>query len=203
MELTATSKIKNLQQAGMGYMIAGLGMLAMGVPYWFLGKDLEEVFANHWVGIFQINDNFKEAFVGSWGFVLASIGLLIGAGSLLKIGEPVGWKKRKLFLIPILGSICHLLSVKILVPFAPLGSFLYAVGFILIGVASLKIKIWDRWKRWTPLFIGLFPFGMMYPLLVITGNPPHHIIPLWGITFGFFGLSAWLRSKEIENKGAQ
>lgn len=197
MESTVRSKIKNLQQAGIGYMTAGLGMLAMGVPYWFMGKDLEEVIANHWVGIFQINDNLKDAFINDWGFVLASIGMLIGAFSLMKIGEPVSWNRRKLFLIPIIGTICHILSLKILVPFAPLGSFLYAVGFIIIGVTSIKAKIWDSWKRFTPLFIGLFPFVMMYPLLIITGNPPHHIIPLWGIALLLFGLSAWLRSKEI------
>ena len=197
MESTVTSKIKKLQQAGIGYITAGLGMLAMGVPYWFLGKNLENVIANHWVGIFQINDNLKEAFIDGWGFVLASIGMLIGAYSLLKIGEPVGWNRRKLFLIPVIGTICHILSLKILVPFAPLGSFLYAAGFIIIGVTSIKVKIWDSWKRFTPLFIGLFPFVMMYPLLVITGNPPHHIIPLWGIAFLLFGFSALIRSKEL------
>jgi len=197
MELTETTKIKNLKQAGIGYMTAGLGMLAMGVPYWFMGKDLEEVFANHWVGVFQINDSLKEALLGNWGFVLASIGMLLGAYSLLNIGEPVGWNRRKLFLIPIIGTICHIISLKVLVPFAPLGSLLYAIGFIIIGVISIKIKIWGGWKRFSPLFIGLFPFVMMYPLLAITGNPPHHIIPLWGIAFLLFGLSAWLRSKEI------
>jgi hypothetical protein len=197
MELTVTTKIKNLQQAGIGYMTAGLGMLAMGIPYWFMDKDNEEVFANHWFGFFQINDNFMEALTGSWGFVLASMGMLLGAFSLMKIDEPIGIKKRKLFLIPIIGTICHLLSIKVLVPFAPLGSLLYAVGFIIIGITSIKAKIWDNWKRFTPLSIGLFPFIMMYPLLVITGNPPHHIIPLWGLAFLLFGLSAWLRSKEI------
>lgn len=198
MELTATSKIKNLQQAGIGYMVAGLGMLSMGVPYWFMGKDTEDVLANHWeYGIFQIIDNFKESLFGSLGYVLASMGMLLGAYSLMQIGEPVAFNKRKLFWVPIIASICHILSLKILVPFAPLGSFLYAVGFIIIGIISIKAKIWTGWKRYTPLFIGLFPFVMMYPLLVITGNPPHHIIPLWGLAFFLLGLSAWVRAKEI------
>jgi hypothetical protein len=198
MELTVTSKIKNLQQAGIGYMVAGLGMLSMGVPYWFMGNDLEDVFANHWeYGIFQIIDNFKESVFGNWGYILASMGMLLGAFSLMKTGEPVGWNKRKLFWMPIIASICHILSLKILVPFAPLGSFLYAIGFIIIGISSIKANIWKGWKRYTPLFIGLFPFIMMYPLLVITGNPPHHIIPLWGIAFFIVGLSSWVRAKEI------
>jgi hypothetical protein len=196
MDLTLNSKIKKIQQAGIGYMIAGLGMLAMGIPYWFLGKDLEEVIANHWVGIFQINDSLSDAIINNWGFVLASIGMLVGAFSLMKIDEPIGWKKRKLFLIPIIGTICHILSLKVLVPFAPLGSLLYAVGFIIVGVTSIKLKIWSGWQRFTPIFIGLFPFVMMYPLLIITGKPPHHIIPLWGIAFFLFGLSAWLQSKK-------
>lgn len=197
METTVTSRIKLLSQAGFGYMTAGLCMLAMGIPYWFMGKDLEDVIANHWVGIFQINDNLIESCKSNWGFLLASIGMLVGAYSLLKIGEPVGLNRRKLFIIPIVGTVCHILSLKVLVPFAPLGSFLYAVGFIIIGIISIRAKIWASWSRFTPLFIGLFPFVMMYPLLVITGNPPHHIIPLWGIAFFLFGLSAWFQSKRM------
>jgi hypothetical protein len=195
--MTLSSKIKNLQQAGIGYIMAGLGMLAMGVPYWFLGKNNEDVIANHWVGIFQINDNLQEAILVNWGFLLASIGMLVGAFSLLKIGEPTGFEKRKFFIIPIIGTICHIISLKILVPFAPLGSLLYAIGFIIIGIISIKAKIWNNWQRFTPLIIGLFPFIMMYPLLIITGNPPHHIIPLWGIAFLIFGFSAWLQSNQI------
>ena len=78
MEMTVTSKIKNLQQAGIGYMVAGFGMLSMGIPYWFYGKSLEDEFTSHWVyDNFQIIDNFKESLLRNWGYALASIGMLL------------------------------------------------------------------------------------------------------------------------------
>ncbi|WP_240543466.1 hypothetical protein [Spirosoma foliorum] len=136
----------------------------------------------------------------NWPQLIGSLGLLIGGISLWQAGEPIGFgKKRGLLVVPIAGAISYLLSIWVVLPFAPLGAVLNGLGMIIVGIASLKSKIWTDWKRYTPLLVGLFPFVFMFPLRFLTGARPPAMIGLWGFAWLALAVAVWQRSAEIKN----
>jgi hypothetical protein len=200
MEMTNEAKIQNLQRAGICYMIAGAGILSMGIPFWFFGKIVADPKMHQVFGIIHQIDNFKESLIEGWGYHLSSFLMLFAHVSLWKIGEPTGWAKRHFLLIPIIGSICHIFVLMFPLPFAPIGSILNGLGMIIVGIFSIKAKIWSGWKRYTPLIFGLFPIVVQVPIRYILGLPPYDILPLLGIALGLLGYSAWQRSKEVNGQ---
>lgn len=195
------TKIQYLQRAGISYMVAGVCVLAMGIPYWFLGKSIYEERAVHelfGLPFLQQVDSLPDALWQAWGYNLSGVFMLAAAYSLWKIGEPTSWARRNLLLIPLFGTVCHFFSIMFPLPFAPLGTFLNALGMVLVGIASIKAQIWTGWKRFTPLLMGLFPFTIQFPLLFMLGTPPTHVIPLWGIAFFLLGVAAWQRTTELK-----
>ena len=191
------TKIGYLQKAGICYMIAGISILSMGIPYWFLGKAVSEPKMHQLFGFFYQTDNLKEAMIEGWGYNLAGLCMLFVHYSLWKSGEPTGWAKRHFLLIPIIASMCHVFSVMFPLPFAPVGSILLGLGMTIVGVISIRNKIWSGWKRYTPLFLGLFPLVVQVPIRFILGLPPYDILPLLGISIFLMGFAAWQRSKEL------
>lgn len=185
------TKIQYLQRAGIGYIIAGLGYAYFGFPFWFLNavdKDIEP---------FSIA-NLPTLTLQNWDALVAGIALFIGAYSLWKVGEPTGFGTRRNFLFVLMaGAICVSLSTWMILPFAPLSALINAIGMILVGVASLKTRIWSGWKRYTPFIVGCYPFIFMYPLVILTGTRPPAMIGLWCIPYLLLGIAAWQRSKEF------
>ncbi|HAK79302.1 MAG TPA: hypothetical protein DCM71_20955 [Runella sp.] len=199
--MTNETKIKHLRRTGISYMAAGVCVLAMGIPYWFFGKSIYEERAMHKVfglPFLQQVNNLPDALLQAWGYNLGGFLMFAAAYSLWKIGEPTGWKKRNVLLIPLLGTVCHFFSIMFPLPFAPLGTFLNALGMVVVGIVSVKANIWTGWQRFTPLLMGLFPFTIQFPLLFILGTPPTHIMPLWGIAFFLLGVAAWQRTMELK-----
>lgn len=82
------------------------------------------------------------------------------------------------------------------VPFAPMGAFMTGLGMIIVGLASIKVKVWTGWKRYIPLMVGCFPFVFMFPLLIITGARTPAMIGLWGFPWIAMAVAAWQRSNE-------
>lgn len=200
--MTNETKIQYLQRAGIGYMVAGLLMIPSVIPFWFLGKTVDDsplLRTHHFWGIITQVDDFKETVILSWNWEIGTLLMLMAHYSLWKIAEPMGKKFSFFLLIPLFGSICHIFMWMFPAPFAPLGTLLNALGMLLVGIVCIRAKIWTGWKRFSPLFVGLFPFTIQFPLLFILGTPPYNIVPLTGIPIALLGLAAWQHSKEISS----
>ena len=198
MQANNLSTVKYLQTAGICYLIVGAGFLCFGFPFWFL-HTVDENAKGHLIApsIFLLNVGFT-LILKSLNLLIASIALFVGAYSLYKAGEPTGTGSNRNFIfVSFAGAVCYFLSNWLILPFAPLGAFLNALGMILISFAGFKTKIWLGWKRYTPLLAGIFPFIFMFPLVIITKNRPAFIIGFWGIPWILLGISALQRSKEI------
>lgn len=194
MELSNDFKIKKLQLAAICFIITGLGFLHLSFKFLFLNA-VDDLPKGHDIAPFVfLNDEIGFEFVP----FVSILALLIGAYSLWKIGEPTGFgTRRNFFFVTIAGTISYNLAAIMPLPFAPLGALLCALGMILIGIASIKTKMWTGWKRFTPLLIGLYPFIFMFPMLIFTGTRPPVMIGLWGFPWLFLGIAIWLRRKEL------
>ncbi|WP_460960781.1 hypothetical protein [Spirosoma litoris] len=189
-----------LHRAAIGYFIASVGLLAFGFPFWFLNAIDKMPKGRFFPPFFYLVDDVSGIWLTNWPQLIGSLGLLIGGISLWQAGEPIGFeKKRRLLVVPIAGAISYLLSIWVILPFAPLGAILNGLGMIVVGVASLKSKIWTDWKRYTPLLIGLFPFVFMFPLRFLTGARPPAMIGLWGFAWLALAVAVWQRSAEVKN----
>ena len=198
MQTNNLSTIKHLQTAGICYLIVGAGFLYFGFPFWFLHAADENV-EGHLVApsIFLVDVGFT-LILKSLNILITSIALFVGAYSLYKAGEPTGTgTKRNFIFVSFAGAVCYFLSNWLILPFAPLGALLNALGMLLISFAGFKTKVWSGWKRYTPLITGIFPFVFMFPLVIITKNRPAFMIGFWGIPWILLGIAAWQRSKEI------
>lgn len=188
-----------LRRAALCYAVAGLGFLCFGFPFWFLHAVDEPASGSHQLLPFVLlRDELLPATSAFWLPLLSSLGLLGGGYSLWQAGAPLGFGPgRRRLLVPLAGAVCYFLSAWMVLPFAPLGALLNGVGMVLVGVASLKVRIWTGWARFAPLLAGSFPFLFMYPLLLLTGHRPAAVIGLWGIPWVLLGLAAWQRSKAV------
>lgn len=196
--MTNETRVQYLQRAGIAYFIVGLGFVFFGFPFWFLNA-VDESPKGHLILPFVfLVDDFSPATLNFWVIATTTFSMFFGAFSLWKIGEPTGFgSKRNFLFVSMAGGISYFLGGWMPLPFAPLGAFLSGLGMILVGIASLKTKIWSDWKRYIPLIVGCFPFIFMFPLVIITGSRPAPIIGLWCFPWMVLGIAAWLRSKEV------
>lgn len=191
-----SSKPQLVRRAAIAYCLTGLGFLIFGFPFWFLGAT-DHLAKGTWVlpFLYVVDELFPSTFnfwLGPVSFVI----MFIGADSLRQAGEPVETSRRGVWLVPLAGAIVYFLSTWMPLPFAPLGAFLNGVGMILVGVASLKSRIWTGWRRYAPLVVGSFPFVFMFPLVLLTGARPPAMIGLWGIPWLLLGIAAGKQAKE-------
>ncbi|WP_020607254.1 hypothetical protein [Spirosoma spitsbergense] len=186
-----------LRRAAVGYLIAGLGFLAFGFPFWFLNAIDTSPKGQFTPPFFFVVDDPVAALANNWIQLVSAIGLAAGAYSLWQAGDPTGFgKKQSLLFVPMAGGISYILATWVILPFAPLGAFLNGLGMILVGIASLKANVWTGWKRYVPLSVGLFPFVFMFPFVILTGARPAAMIGFWGVAWIALGLAAWQRAQE-------
>lgn len=72
--------------------------------------------------------------------------------------------------------------------FLPLGALLSGIGMVVTGIQVLAGKRWPGPKGALPLLVGLYPFLVMFPLLVITGHPDLGAIMGWGVPWLALGI---------------
>ncbi len=141
---------------------------------------------------------------GSTGFMVSEVVLvavqvmlLIGVLGLLWSGAAgPGWFAKGALAVALVGRILFVLAELHAIvlgsddtPLLPLSAFLTAVGMLLVGVAVLRAKHWEGWKRFTPLLCGLYPFLAMFPLIAITSAPNAWTIAAWGVLWALLGLA--------------
>ena len=73
--------------------------------------------------------------------------------------------------------------------FLPLGALLSGVGMVVTGIQVIAGKRWRGIKGKFPLMVGLYPFLVMFPLLIITGHPDLRAIMGWGVPWLLLGWS--------------
>ncbi len=76
----------------------------------------------------------------------------------------------------------------------PLGAMLSAIGWLIIGIQVILVRRWNGWRRIAPLLVGLYPFAVMFPLLLITGHPSFVAIACWGIPWLIFAFALSVES---------
>jgi hypothetical protein len=72
--------------------------------------------------------------------------------------------------------------------FLPMGALLSGAGMVVTGIQVLVGKRWPGVKGTLPLLVGLYPFLVMFPLLVITGHPDLRAIMGWGVPWLLLGI---------------
>jgi hypothetical protein len=74
----------------------------------------------------------------------------------------------------------------------PLGAVITAVGMTLVGTAVLRTRRWGGWQRFTPLLVGVYPFLVMFPFVIVTGEPNILAISGWGLPWFLLGYAIWI-----------
>lgn len=102
------------------------------------------------------------------------------------------WRKFSL-LIPVLGSLSYLTGIismfigQPIIIFFPTGALLTGLGMVIVGIQVVRTGKLGAWKRFTPLLVGLYPFVIMFPIVIITGSPSVPAILLWGVPWKIMG----------------
>lgn len=79
-----------------------------------------------------------------------------------------------------------------------ISSQLVAVRMVLVGIATLRARVWRGWRTFTPLLVGLYIYLVPFPSLIITGNPPGILIGLWGVSWLLLGYAIWSSVRELQ-----
>ncbi len=141
---------------------------------------------------------FKEHdYVLRTTFFLSQAGFMAGLLGVLRTGAAGRRGAGKaLLLVPLLGQVCYAVSAwlptrtvmtLLPVPLTQLGALLNAAGMVAVGIAVLRARAWRGSTRWIPLAVGLYPFLVMFPILIVSGRPPGYVIGLWGVVWAVLG----------------
>ncbi len=102
---------------------------------------------------------------------------------------------KVILLIPMLGALSYmagelqiLTSASPIKIFLPMGALLSGTGMILCGSFFVKNGLQNGLNRFAALSVGLYPFLVMFPVLMVTGHPSIHLIMLWGAPWLWLGL---------------
>lgn len=113
------------------------------------------------------------------------------------------WKKFSLW-IPAVGALSYMAGVvstftaSPIILLFPLGALLSGLGMLIVGIQVARAGTLREWKRFTPFFVGLYPFLIMFPIVIITGNPSVHAILLWGVPWTIMGFSLVAQSYTLK-----
>ena len=65
----------------------------------------------------------------------------------------------------------------------PVAAVSTGIGMLMAGVAVVRARRWQGWRRLAPVAMGAYPFIFMFPILAVTGERPNLAVSLWGLTF--------------------
>jgi hypothetical protein len=131
---------------------------------------------------------------GFW--TIGQIGILFLLSTLFrqKIADGCRWQTTGV-IVSAVGAISYItnyvfgywfhMNTKFLLP---IGALLTGIGMIITGIQVLHARRWQSIFRFMPLVVGLYPFVVMFPLLVITGRPDLTAILCWGIPWIMLGI---------------
>ena len=150
----------------------------------------------------------RDEQIGNIIFIIGQVCILFSMLLLhkLNLNGSGSWRKFSL-LIPVLGSLSYLAGVisfftgKPIIILFPTGALLIGLGMLIIGIQVIISGKLRQWKRFMPLLVGIYPFIIMFPIVIITGSPSLHAILLWGIPWKIMGCTllteAYSRKKAI------
>ncbi|WP_128544304.1 hypothetical protein [Larkinella soli] len=144
-------------------------------------------------------------------FFLSQAGFVGGLHGLL-MSDALGRSPsgKMLLVIPLAGQLCYgatallptpTVMTLLPLPLPQLGAILNAVGMVLVGLVVLRAGVWRGRQRWVPLLTGLYPFAVMFPVLVITGHPPRLLIGLWGLIWALLGHCIGRTTGSVQSSG--
>jgi hypothetical protein len=131
-------------------------------------------------------------------FIIVQLLLLVGVVGFAFSGAASGRLWRVALGIALLGRVVFVLAEihsSILVDesiLQPLGVVITAVGMTLVGIAVLRARRWGGWQRYTPLVVGIYPFLVMFPFVIATGEPNIVAISGWGLLWFLLGYAMWV-----------
>ena len=74
-------------------------------------------------------------------------------------------------------------------PLLPVGALLTVAGMLVTGVAVVRARRWDSWRRFTPPAVGVYPLVLMFPFIAVTGEPNLVAIGGWAVTYAMVGVA--------------
>lgn len=196
--MSTINRVFLLRRASICFFILGAGYISFGIPFWFLGASDEALQGELILPFLFLIDDLFPVNLSFWVAPISIVAMFLGLYSLWKIAEPSGAAYKRRFHLPMIAAVFYFLGSWMPLPFAPLGALLIGLGMILLGLASIRAKVWPGWRAYTPLLVGCFPFLFMFPLLLITGARPAAMIGLWSIPWIMVGIAAWQRSNTLE-----
>jgi len=111
------------------------------------------------------------------------------------IGAGIAIAGRVIFLAAELVSVVQRNDENALLP---LGALLSAVGMLVLGIAIARAGRWQGAPRFGPLVMGIYPFLVMFPLLVASGgDPPIAAITGWGVAAIIVGVAVLARAATV------
>lgn len=135
----------------------------------------------------------REFYVMAAVFIAVHLLVLIGLVGLVREGVTGDstWGRWGLYLA-IFGRILFVAAEATLltmgyedenVVILPIAALSTAIGMLVAGIAAVRARRWDGWRRFAPLVMGIYPFLLMFPILAVTGTRPNLMVSLWGLTF--------------------
>ena len=137
----------------------------------------------------------------SW--LLAQLGLMGGLLGMLWLRVAgSGWGGELVLVVPLVGMLLQIggeaYKIYVIASGSPetdqaslaiigIGTQLVAVGMILVGIAALRQRAWRGWRSFMPLLVGLYIYLVLFPSLIITGNPPENLVGFWGVSWMLLG----------------
>lgn len=130
--------------------------------------------------------------------------LLIGVIGLALSGAAPGWLGVSALGVVLLGRAefvvaeVHSLAIGEESLLLPLGALITVAGMTLVGIAVLRARRWEGWRRFMPLLVGLYPFVAMFPLVFVISEPSYLSIAGWGLPWILLGYALWSSARGTE-----
>lgn len=81
--------------------------------------------------------------------------------------------------------------------FLPLGALLTGTGMVITGIQVLAARRWQGIGGKYPLLVGLYPFLVMFPVLMLKGRPDLTAIMAWGLPWLLLGIGLVAEQKRL------
>ncbi|MGH3087382.1 MAG: hypothetical protein ACRDSJ_08700 [Rubrobacteraceae bacterium] len=177
-----------VRTAGLLCTVGGAGWVAIGVVSAFVGRIDGAAFV-----------------VSELSWLVVQSLLLVGVVGLALSGAAPGWFGGIALGIALLGRVdfvvaeIHSLAIGEDSILLPLGAMITAVGMTLVGVAVLRARRWEGWRKFTPLVAGVYPFVGMFPFIFIANEPNILAIAVWGLAWLALGYALYSTPRSSTN----